>query len=64
MSGKPNKHAPHSPEANSALWKVLEFGMGPGLMLAVLMALAVHLIVSDHASELRLYAAQDRSAGQ
>jgi len=62
MAGKSQNHATHIPEAKSALWKVFEVVMGPGLMLAVLIALAAHLVTSDRADELGSYAARHQSS--
>lgn len=53
-----------NPEAKPALWKVFEFAMGPGLMLAVLLALGAHLIISGQTDELGFYTAQQHSSGR
>ena len=60
MTGKSKKHAKHTPAAKSAPWKVFEFAMGPGLMLAVLIALGAHLIISARTDELRFYTTHQR----
>ncbi|WP_162917620.1 hypothetical protein [Dongia deserti] len=49
MAGPSKKHTMHIPKAKSAPWKVFEFAIGPGLMLAVLIALGAHLIINDQA---------------
>lgn len=61
MAGESKKHAVHIPESKSALWRVFEFAMGPGLMLAVLIALGAHLIINDQTDEPGFYAARHQS---
>ena len=51
MTAKSKKHATDIPESGSALRKLFELAVGPGLMLAVLIALGAHLIVNGEISE-------------
>lgn len=63
MTGKSKKHAMPIPEGKSALWNLFELAMGPGLMLAVLIALSAHLIISNQTEALRVYTAHQRPSG-
>ena len=51
MTAKSTKHATHSPETGSTLRKLFELAIGPGLMLAVLIALGAHLAVNGEIGE-------------
>jgi hypothetical protein len=62
MADKSKNHATHIPESKSAFCKLFELAMGPGLMLAILIALGAHLIVSDLADKLGFYAAHHHPA--
>ena len=64
MARAAKKRAEHSPEAKSAFSKLFAFAMGPGLALAVLIVLGVHLVINDEDDEPGRYAAQHWSAGR
>jgi hypothetical protein len=64
MAKVAKKRATRTPEAKSAASKLVAFAMGPGLALAVLIMLGVHLVMNDQGNERGVYAAQQQSAGR